>query len=205
MNFAYCMGHTLSRLVARYVFSLTVHGRENIPEEGPLIIASNHASYFDPPLVGICSDRDVYYLARKTLLDVPFLGWLLPKLNVIPVDRDGTDMSALRAVIRVIKNGDAIVVFPEGTRTRDGNLQPARPGVGMIVAKTRAPVLPVRVFGSFEAFPRSGHIRIHPIDVVIGKPCQLPLDTDLPPREHYQLISEKIMEDIARLTLPPRE
>ena len=124
MSFTYYFWYTVSKTIARLFFSFRVLYPERIVEKGPLILASNHQSYFDPPLVGICSRRGVYYLARKTLLQIPLLGKLLPHINVILVDRDGNDMSALKSVIRTVKSGNAVVLFPEGTRSIDGNLQP---------------------------------------------------------------------------------
>jgi 1-acyl-sn-glycerol-3-phosphate acyltransferase len=88
------------------------------------------------------------------LLDHWFWGWLLPKLNVIPVDQEGSDRSALKALIRILRAGQATLVFPEGARTLDGNLQPAQPGLGLVIAKTLAPVVPMRIFGAHEAWPR---------------------------------------------------
>jgi len=204
MNYTYAICRQVSEWIATTAFHLTVHGRENIPESGPVILAANHASFMDPPLVGICARRDVCFLARKTLLDLPVLGKLLPQLNVIPVDRDGNDMSALKTVIRLIRSGNGVVVFPEGTRTRDGHLQKARPGLGLLVAKTLAPVVPVRIFGSFEAFPRSGgRIRLERITLVVGQPIFFE-KSDIGPggRETYQIISERVMEAIARLAIP---
>ena len=121
---------------------------------GPVILASNHESYLDPPLVGSVSDRAIFFLARKTLLDGRFFGWLLPKLNVIPVDQEGSDRSALKALIRILRAGEGTLVFPEGERTLDGHLQPALPGLGFVIAKTLAPVVPMRIFGAREAWPR---------------------------------------------------
>ena len=121
---------------------------------GPVILASNHESYLDPPLVGSVPDRAIYFLARKSLLAGPFFGWLLPKLNVIPVDQEGNDRSALKALIRILRAGEGTLVFPEGERTADGRLQPALPGLGFVIAKTLAPVVPMRIFGAREAWPR---------------------------------------------------
>ena len=178
-------------------------------EEGPLIVASNHQSYFDPPLVGICSKRDVYYLARKTLLDVPLLGKLLPRINVIPVDRDGNDMSALKTIIRLVRSGNGVVLFPEGTRSPDGSLQRGKQGIGLIIAKSRAPVQPVRIFGAFEAFPRgSGKITAVPITVVVGEPIRFtpeeldPASCGGDERALYQQLSDRVMEAIAALEPP---
>jgi len=204
MNYTYAVCRKLSEWIARTAFHLQIHGQENIPQDGGVILAANHASFMDPPLVGICATRDVCFLARKTLMDVPVLGKLLPELNVIPVDRDGNDMSALKTVIRLIRAGNGAVVFPEGTRTRDGKLQPARAGLGLLVAKTLAPVVPIRIFGSFEAFPRSGgKIHLLPITLVVGKPMHFSKkDLQKGGREDYQRISEEVMDAIARLEIP---
>ena len=172
-------------------------------EEGPLILAVNHSSYFDPPLAGICSRRAVYYLARKNLLEWPFFGPLFPAMNVIPVERDGNDMSALREVIRKVREGNGIVLFPEGTRSKDGNLQPARPGIGLVIAKTLAPVLPMRIFGSYHAFPKGSRgLRLTKITVVIGEPLRFTREEATPAtRETYQHLSDRVMEAIAALKI----
>jgi len=209
MSFTYYFWYTVSKTIARLFFSFRVLYPERIVEKGPLILASNHQSYFDPPLVGICSRRGVYYLARKTLLQIPLLGKLLPHINVILVDRDGNDMSALKSVIRTVKSGNAVVLFPEGTRSIDGNLQPAKAGIGLVIAKTRAPVQPVRIFGSYEAFPKgSDKISLTPITVVVGETIRF-TEADLNPSLHgnderalYQSLSDRVMSAIAELQLP---
>ncbi|MEX1118281.1 MAG: lysophospholipid acyltransferase family protein, partial [Terrimicrobiaceae bacterium] len=171
MNVVYNIFYNLAKFVARLAFSMKVIHPERMIESGPLILAVNHASYFDPPLAGICSRRAVHYLARKSLLEWPVFGPLFPAMNVIPVERDGNDMSALRVVIRKINQGEGVVLFPEGTRSRDGSLGEARGGIGLVIAKTGATVLPMRIFGSFEAFPRDAALpRLLPITVSIGEP-----------------------------------
>ncbi len=169
-------------------------------QSGPVILAMNHQSYLDPPLAGITCDRAIYFLARKTLLDVPLLGWLLPKLNVIPVNQEGVDRSALKAVISILKSGNAALVFPEGSRTLDGNLQPAEPGLGLVIAKTLAPVMPMRIFGAHEALPPGGGLRLRPITIVIGKPILFsPADVELRGKDTYGGLSQRIMDAIAAL------
>src|SRR4030095_370480 len=132
MNPYYWLGYTLSRLLAQIFFRFRILHRERMIQSGPVILAMNHQSFFDPPLAGNASDRAIFFLARKTLLDHWFWGWLLPKLNVIPVDQEGSDRSALKALIRILRAGEATLVFPEGGRTLDGNLQPAQPGIGLV-------------------------------------------------------------------------
>ena len=170
---------------------------------GPVILASNHESYLDPPLVGSVADRAIFFLARKTLLAGPFFGWLLPKLNVIPVDQEGNDRSALKALIRILKAGEGTLVFPEGERTLDGRLRPALPGLGFVIAKTLAPVVPMRIFGAHEAWPRgSRRVRFRPITVVVGEPIYF-TEADLQPpgKDVYQRLSQRVMDAIAALSL----
>lgn len=203
VNLWFWAGYGLSALVARIFFRLRIVHRERRILTGPVILAMNHQSYLDPPLAGISSGREMYFLARKTLLDVPVLGWLLPRLNVVPVDQEGTDRSALKALIRIVRAGHGTVVFPEGSRTMDGNLQPALPGLGFVIAKTLAPVVPMRIFGAHEALPRGGgRLRFPRITIVYGEPIRF-TEADLQPRgkELYQRLSERVMEAIAELKI----
>lgn len=203
MNLWYWGGYYLSLLLARTFFRFRVVHRERRILKGPVILAMNHESYLDPPLAGIASGREVYFLTRDTLLDQPFLGWLLPRLNVIPVDQEGNDRSALKALIKLVKSGRATVVFPEGARTLDGKLQPALPGLGFVIAKTLAPVLPMRIFGAHEALPRGGGgLRLRRLTIVIGEPIYFTA-ADLEPRskELYARLSDRVMNAIAALKL----
>lgn len=202
MNFYYWFGYNVSRILAKIFFRFRILHRERMIQSGPVIIASNHQSYFDPPLVGNASDRAIYILARRSLLNVPVLGWFLPKLNVIPVDQEGVDRSALKGIIKVLKRGECALVFPEGARTMDGNLQPAQPGVGLIIARTLAPVVPVRIFGAHEALPRGGGFHFHPITIVVGEPIYFS-EADLQPRDKslYARLSQRVMDAIAALKL----
>ena len=203
MNFYYWLGDHLSRIVGRLFFRFRVVHRERMLHSGPVILAMNHQSYLDPPLAGTTCDRAIYFLARRTLLDVPLLGWLLPKLNVIPVNQEGIDRSALKALIRVLAAGNAALVFPEGSRTVDGSLQPAEPGLGLIIAKTQAPVVPMRIFGAHEALPRGGSgLHFVPITIVIGEPIFFTA-ADLGPsgRDLYKRLSQRVMDAIAALNL----
>src|SRR6266403_458056 len=195
MNFYYWIGYHLSRLAGRFFFRLRVIHRERMIQSGPVILAMNHQSYLDPPLAGTTCDRAIYFLARRTLLDVPLLGWFLPKLNVIPVNQEGVDRSAIKTLIRVLKAGNAALVFPEGSRTLDGNLQPAEPGLGLVLAKTLAPVVQMRIFGAHEALPRGGGgLHLVPITIVIGDPISFNAsDLDLRGKNLYQRLSERVM------------
>ena len=203
MNFYYWLGYHFSRLAGRLFFRFRVVHRERMIQSGPVILAMNHQSYLDPPLAGITCDRAIYFLTRRTLLDVPLLGWLLAKLNVIPVNQEGVDRSAIKALIRVLKAGNGVLLFPEGSRTLDGKLQPAEPGLGLVIAKTLAPVVPMRIFGAHEAMPRGGGgLHFVPIIIVIGEPIFFTAaDLSTPGKNLYGRLSERVMDAIEALRL----
>jgi 1-acyl-sn-glycerol-3-phosphate acyltransferase len=199
----YVFGYNLSRWIAQIFFRYRVLHRERLIQEGPVILAMNHESYLDPPLAGLACRRAIYFLARDTLLDIPILGRILPKLNVIPVDQEGGDRRALKALIRILRANHCALVFPEGSRTLDGNLQPPLPGIGFLIAKTLAPVVPMRIFGSHHALPRGGgRLRFCPITVVIGEPLRFS-EADIAGngREVYPRLSQQVMDAIAALQL----
>ena len=204
MNPYYWVCYHLIKLLGRLCFRLRVIHRERMINHGPVILAANHQSYLDPPLAGSVSDRAIFFLARKSLLNGPLLGWLLPKLNVIPVDSEtGKDRTALKALIRILKAGEGTLVFPEGARSEDGNLQPAQPGLGLVIAKTLAPVVPMRIFGAFDAWPiHEKWPRFRPVTVVVGEPIHF-TEQDLEPagKDLYLRLSQRVMNAIAALSL----
>ena len=201
----YWLGYTLSGVIARIGFQYRAYGQENIIEEGPAIMAANHQSYLDPPLVGITCRNELYYLARKTLFEKKLLGPIISRVNALPVDLSRGDLVAFRTIMNLLKQGHRTVIFPEGTRSLTGQIQRARPGIGMIIARTLAPVVPMRIFGSFEAWPKGGKIRPHPITVVVGKPMRFKKE-DFPAnnREVYQKVSEQVLSAIAAIELPDK-
>jgi len=201
MGRTYKICATISAVIAKAVFSFRAYGTENIPMEGGCLIAMNHESYLDPPLAGISAPRELFFLARKSLLKWPVVGRILPSLNVIPVDQERADMSALKTVIKQIRGGQGTVIFPEGSRTPDGVLQPAQPGAGLVISKTRCPVIPARIFGAHEAFPRGGTPRpFRPIHIVFEPPMEFAeSDFQGEGRELYQRLSDRVMERIAKI------
>jgi 1-acyl-sn-glycerol-3-phosphate acyltransferase len=203
MNIYYWLGYYFTRLAGRLLFRFRVIHPDRMIQSGPTILAMNHQSYLDPLLAGITCDRAIYFLARRSLLDAPLLGWLLPKLNVIPVNQEGVDRIAIKVLIRVLKAGNAALVFPEGSRTFDGSLQPAEPGLGLVIAKTLAPVVPMRIFGAHEALPRDGGgLRLVPVSIVIGEPIHFTAADLEPPKENlYRRLSQRVMDAIAALRL----
>ncbi len=205
MDIVYGLCHVAVEAIHNIAFPGEVYGVGNIPCAGGLILAANHASYFDPPLVGSRVPRQLTFFARKTLWKGGLASWWLDAVGTIPVDRDsGQDVSAIRRVLQVLKDGNAIIVFPEGTRSRTGALQPAKPGVGLLACRTGVPVVPVRIFGTFEAFGRGGPLRLGtPVSIVFGRPlAQADYDDRSDGKERYQKASERIMAAIATLELP---
>ena len=205
MQWVYAATHYLAAVMFDMFFRGEVVGLEHLPPKGGFLLAANHASFLDPPLIGCHVPRQIAYFARKTLWKGALSSWWLDAVGTIPVDRDGgQDVSAIKRVLRALKEERGLILFPEGTRTLDGRLQAAKPGVGFIAVKTQVPVVPVRIFGSFEAFGKGRTLRLGiPISIVFGPPLS-PAAYDEPKsgRERAQIASERIMAEIARLERP---
>lgn len=141
----YFIAYIILWLLARGFFSLKIYGKRNIPQKGKVIIAPNHMSYLDPPIIAVAVRREIYNLAKKELFRISIFGEILKAINVIPIKRGGASGGSLKKVIEYLNNGDGVVVFPEGTRSRDGNIGKAKRGIGLLVVKAKAPVLPVLI------------------------------------------------------------
>ena len=207
MNPSYFIAWCCSRLLFATYFRWRVCNPERVPLTGPVILAANHMSFLDPPLVGSGVRRPINYLGRKSLFRYPGIGALLRSWNSLPLDRDGGGAAGLKTILDRLLAGGAIILFPEGTRTLDGRLQPARPGIGLTVIKSTAPVVPVRVFGTFEAY---GKHRTYPLPYRVtvkygpllhfeklraeAKTCSKPRLKAI-----YQEVADEIMTAIARL------
>lgn len=207
MNLSYRLGWLGFRAMFAVYFRWRVFNPERVPTTGGVILASNHSSFLDPPLVGSGLPRAINYLARESLFRFPGIGALLRSWNSVPVDRDGGGASGLREIINRLHAGGGIILFPEGTRTPDGKLQPARSGIGLSVIKSDVAVVPVRTFGTFEAYGRN-HTFPRPFRVAVkyGKPMlfeklRAEAKTCSKPRlkEIYQEVADEIMAEIAKL------
>ncbi|MCC7299934.1 MAG: (d)CMP kinase [Verrucomicrobia bacterium] len=180
-----------------------IYGIRNVPKTGGVIIASNHASYLDPPAVGASSRkmRMTHFMARDTLFRNPLMGAFLRRVGVIPLDREKGDIKAMKTAIQLLKDGASVALFPEGTRSLDGELQPPKPGIGFLVAKGQAPVVPVYVHGSYAAWSKhSGGLKRLPVSVIFGKLItQEEIRSLGEGRDAYSLIGELIMKRIAEL------
>jgi len=197
--------HYLSWTVYQMWFRGEVFGTENFPMEGPFLIASNHASHLDPPIVGSQVARQMRFFARKSLWNSRVARWWLDNVETIPVERDSGDIGAIKRVIQALRENRSVVLFPEGTRSPDGHLQPAKAGVGFMACKTGVPVVPCRVYGSFVAFGKGMKIPNFgsPVTVVFGPPIPAS-DYDDPSagKARYEVAAQRIMAKIAAIGEP---
>jgi len=161
----YFWGRALCALILR-IKGIKVEGRENIPEEGPIIIACNHISLWDPVIVGCTMPRQVFFMAKEGLFEKPVLGRLLKGLGTFPVKRGRGDISAIKTSLAILKDNKVLGIFPEGTRSKSGDIQEAMAGIVLIMEKSRAPVLPVRVYGSRGLLSEKRGIA----GIIIGEP-----------------------------------
>lgn len=203
MNTSYWLGHLLFKCIGKAFVNRRVSGWENLLDDQGVLMCSNHESFVDPPFCGVIYDFQVAYLARKTLFKGVFK-WIYESWDAIPIDQESHDMSSLKKIIKRLKDGDNVIMFPEGARTLDGNLQKGMPGVGLIIAKAGCKVQPVRIFGARDTLARG---RLLPkrcqVDVVIGRPIEFTKEQiKSKGKEAYQWISDEIMREIA-LIQPP--
>jgi 1-acyl-sn-glycerol-3-phosphate acyltransferase len=161
----------LARLLGVGMFGLRAHGREHWPATGGGLVCANHQSYFDPPLVGLTCDRRMNYLARDTLFRVPGLAQLIWFLDAIPIDREGGGLAGLKETLRRLKAGELVLIFPEGTRTHDGEVAPLKPGFIAVARRSKVPLVPVGIDGAYQSWPRTAKLpRPTRLAVVIGPP-----------------------------------
>jgi 1-acyl-sn-glycerol-3-phosphate acyltransferase len=178
------------RIYYNLLFKVEIKGEENIPADSGYLVAPNHLSMHDPPLLGGFFPRfDLYAMSKKEAFDVWILKPILPRINVFPVDREGNDITAIKTSLKILKRGEGLLIFPEGTRNKktDGTPLPAKPGVALIAIKAKVPVLPVTVDSSYKLFSKI-KITYHP-PVSLEEYYGQKLDT-----ETYQKITQDILE-----------
>ena len=177
-------------------YGVRFYGRNNLPESGGVVLISNHQSHFDPPLIAAGLRRRLNFLARKSLFKFKPFAWLIDMLDAIPLDKEGIGFAGIMESLKRLKNGEAILVMPEGERTWDGEIAPFLPGSLVLAQRTKSAILPVAISGCYEAFPRTkrfpklwGRFR-----VVYGKPLLYEEIKDLTEEELRRLCEIKVAE-----------
>jgi 1-acyl-sn-glycerol-3-phosphate acyltransferase len=178
------IGYDAFRFVARVTgtvcFRLRWNGSENFPATGGALICSNHQSFFDPVLVGLTCNRRMNYLARDTLFHSPILAPLIRYLDAIPIDREGGGLAGLKETLRRLKAGEQVLIFPEGTRTSDGEVRPLKPGFCSVARRSKTPLVPVGLDGAYHAWPRTAKFpRLGRMAVVVGEPMPAELVAEM--------------------------
>ena len=165
---------------------LKIEGREYIPKEGRLLVAANHTSNLDPPLIGVGMTRYMYFMAKKELFKNKFIGWFITKLGAFPIDREKADLEAIKTSLKILKRGGVLGVFPEGTRSKSGKLGKAQPGIVRIALKAKAPILPCALINV------AGGKR--PVIIRFGKPITL--------EDYYgRRLSKEETEEVGRIIM----
>jgi len=200
MYILYDVAHALFSVLFRILFSYRIVGRENVPSKGPVILACNHASYMDPPFVGTGIPRRVNFVAKEELFDRAWKRFILTRWKAFPIRREQLDKGTLKVILDKLKSGEVVGLFPEGTRSPDGNLLPGKNGVGMIVSMAKVPVVPVYIKGSYKTLGKvQQKLRFVPITIAYGKPMEFPKVEGEAGRDRYQRIADEIMAGIERL------
>lgn len=183
-----------------------VSGREHVPARGGAVIAANHCSYLDPPVMAGCSNRRiVHFMARDTLFSNPVARWFFPRVGVIALDRTKGDLGALKKAIATLKDGHVIGLFPEGTRSPDGQMREAKGGIGFLIAKGDVPVVPLYISGTFAAFPK-GADKLRPGRLVarFGPPISPDeIRAAMPAKNDYEAVGALVMSRIRALAEEP--
>ncbi len=203
MNPIYFLILRIVQGVAQSFFKLKVINREKLIEEGACIYVMNHQSFLDPPMIGqLFSSTNVHYLARKTLFNNAFLRIILPFCNVVPIDQEQPDPGSILKVLRLVKGGGRIIIFPEGSRCPDNQIHDAMPGIGLILGRLQGvPIQPLRIEGAYDCLPiHSSKLRFKPITISIGDPIQFTKEELRAKSRAGQLaIGKKVMDAIRAL------
>ena len=186
-------------------FLLRMFGREHLPAEGGVLLLSNHQSFLDPILVALALPRHVRYLARESLFRTPGFRWLIKSLGAVPIRRGGMGAGGIRQSLAVLRAGEVLLVFPEGTRTRDGRIGAMRAGLGLLAKRAVVPVVPVAIHGAFEAWPRSAKVfRFSPVRVGLAKPVAPGELAGLETREVAEAVRERVVACHEAIQAPAR-
>ncbi len=163
----------LVRFGGRLFWRIRVTGIENVPKTGGVLLVANHQSFLDPPLIGSYLQREMHFMARRTLFKNPLFGALIGRCNAFSIERDTADVKGVRNAIDRLQRGNILLVFPEGTRTRDGTVGRMKAGIGMLAERAAVPIVPVLIEGAYKVWPKRALIpRLGRIRLVFGKPMR---------------------------------
>lgn len=198
----YKISQWIGLIFCKLYFRLSGKGLKYIPKSGPVLLVSNHASFIDPFLDGVMLSRPIHFMARSDLWNVKFLAWWIPRVGGIPIRRVGIDRKAIQVTLDYLKKNEIVMIYPEGTRSMDGKLQPGMPGVGMIAHMAKVPVIPIYISGSHQAYPRKAkYPKPKKIRVFYGPPIDFNAEFNMPAeKETYIIIANKIMDAIRALS-----
>lgn len=185
----YPLAKALVSTVFYPLYRIKVIGKEHFPKDGGVLLCANHIDNLDPPVVGITAPRPVRFMAKEELFQMPILKWLLPRLNAFSVKRGMSDRQAMRTALKILKNGEVVGLFPEGTRSKTGELQKGLAGAGFFALRGEAVVMPCAIVGSYKPFRR--------LKVIYGKPIDM-----TPYRERKaspEEVTAVIMDEIRKL------
>jgi 1-acyl-sn-glycerol-3-phosphate acyltransferase len=179
------------------IFGLKIEGADNVPKEGGVIIAPNHRSNYDPPLIGCCiGSRHVTFLAKKGLFINKAVSWVLRSVHAVPVDTENPGIKSMRFFVNLLKEKKALIMFPEGSRSKTNKFLPTQPGVGYLSIKTKVPVIPVLITGTHESMLKH-FLRQTPLSVKFGKPVYP--EYERATVKNARKLSEKIMDRVKGL------
>jgi 1-acyl-sn-glycerol-3-phosphate acyltransferase len=195
----YTLVRALALLALKVLCRLRVEGSEHVPERGGVLLAANHVSYVDPVVVGCAVRRRLHYLAKEELFRRPAAGWFLRQLQAFPISRNQAEPSVLKRTLALLRRGEAVLVFPEGTRGDGRRLLPGRAGAGLLALRSGSPVVPIYHEGGAAVLPRGRAVpRPAPVRVRIGPPLRFSPAAGEEPQP-YEAVSQEIMAAIARL------
>ena len=206
MNPIYFIVITVAKAIAKSLFDVKVVNREKLTHHGPCGYVANHRSFLDPPMIGQLFEREIYFLARKTLMNHPIMNFGLPYCNVVPIDQERPDPGSILKVLRLVRKGESIIIFPEGSRSEDGEIHDAMPGIGLILGRLAGvPVQPIRIEGAYDCLPpHRSKMEFHPITLSVGDPIHFTeAELKAKGREGQLAIGRKIMDAIKALPLQP--
>lgn len=198
MKILFWTGWSFFRIVATIIFRVKIIGAQNIPKTGGFILASNHISYYDPPLVSCCVRHEVYFFAKRELFKFKPFGWVLFNVNARPVNRAGVDRAAIESAIEILKSGNGLTVFPEGTRSKTDDFLPIKPGIGMIARQAEVAIVPAYIHGAnqlWNCFIGRTRLSVSYGEAIIAEWVK----SQEMSKEGYLAIADEIMGRIRRL------